>query len=80
MARGWLDWLFGTGPREILAPITEEVGQRMKQLREEENFQTLLVKWKSDLDITEFPENLEGLKSWRDLTVASVPENLVPRN
>ncbi len=63
-----------------LATITEEVGQRMKQLREEENFQTLLVKWKSDLDITEFPENLEGLKSWRDLTVASVPENLVPRN
>ncbi len=63
-----------------LKTITEEVGQRMKQMREEENFQALLAKWKADLAITEFPENLEGLKSWRELTAVPVPENLVPRN
>ncbi len=63
-----------------LKGITEEVGQRMKQLREEENFQTLLAQWKGDLVITEYPENLEGLKSWRELTTPPVPENLVPRN
>ncbi len=63
-----------------LTKITEEVGQRMKQMREEENFQTLLVKWKANLEISEYPENLEGLKSWQELTTVPVPENLVPRN
>ncbi len=63
-----------------LEDITEDVGVRMKQLREEESFQALLVKWKGDLSIVINHENLAGMKSWRDLTIAPVPENLVPRN
>ncbi len=63
-----------------LSKITESVGNRMKQIREEEAFQAQLTKWKSELNITTYPENLAGLKSWKDLTTAPVPENLVPRN
>ncbi len=56
------------------------VGGRMLQMREEEAFQTLLAKWKADLEIVTYPENLVGLKSWHDLVVGPPPENPVPRN
>jgi peptidyl-prolyl cis-trans isomerase C len=63
-----------------LMDISEQVGQRMKQIREEEVFQNLLAGWKEKLTIVTYPENLAGLKSWHDLTVGPTPENLVPRN
>ena len=63
-----------------LKELAEDVGKRMKQAREEENFQALLAKWKGDLVIETYPENLADLKSWSELTSPPVPENLVPRN
>jgi len=63
-----------------LMGITEQVGQRMKQIREEEAFQAALEKWKETISIVTYDENLEGLKSWRDLTIRPAPENVVPRN
>ncbi len=63
-----------------LKGLAEDIGRRMKQMREEETFQALLSKWKSDLVIETYPENLAGMKSWAELTTPPVPENLVPRN
>jgi len=63
-----------------LKGLTEDIGKRMKQIREEETFQALLLKWKQDLVIETFPENLSGMKSWVELTTPPTPENLVPRN
>jgi peptidyl-prolyl cis-trans isomerase C len=68
-------------PRQLeMAEVSQEVGARIKRIREDEAFQAQLVKWKKDLTIVTYPEDLAGLKSWHDLTVGPVPENLVPRN
>jgi len=68
-------------PHQVeMADITEEVGNRMRNIREEEAFQAALAKWKEGLTIVTYPENLVGMRSWVELTTAPVPENLVPRN
>jgi len=63
-----------------LNDISEDVGKRMKQIREEDAFQAILAQWKQNIEIVTYPEKLAGLKSWQELTTAPVPENLVPRN
>ena len=63
-----------------LKDIAEEVGQRMKLIREDEAFQNMLTKWRADLNIVTYPENLAGLKSWQELVAPPLPDNLVPRN
>ncbi len=62
-----------------LSEITEDVGKRMRQLREEEAFQTALKQWKQDIAIVTYPEKMAGLKSWRELTIPPTPDNLVSR-
>lgn len=58
-----------TAPHETeLASITEDVGKRMKQIREEEAFQAALKNWKQDIPIVTYPENMSDLKSWLELT------------
>ncbi|MBU2501625.1 peptidyl-prolyl cis-trans isomerase [bacterium] len=63
-----------------LREVTEEVGKRIKKIRQEEAFQALLVKWREEFPVTVHEENLADLPSWDELTRVETPENLVPRN
>jgi hypothetical protein len=51
----------------------------MRNIRKEEAFQTLLAKWKEDIPVTTFEENLAGLKSWKELTAVELSGTPVPR-
>ncbi len=67
-------------PHQVeLMEISEQVGERMKQRREEDAFQAALIAWKKTTPVVTYPENLAGLKSWQDLTVPAAAENPVPR-
>jgi len=63
-----------------LEVVREDVGARMRNIRKEEAFQTLLAKWKEDIPVTIFEENLAGLKSWKELTAVELSGTPVPRN
>lgn len=63
-----------------MAEVSEAVGQRMREIRKEEVFQTKMAKWKQDIPISINEENLAGVASWKELTAVEIPENIVPRN
>lgn len=63
-----------------LDEIREEVGARIRNIRREEAFQALLNKWKEDIPVTVFEENLAGLGSWKELTTVELVGTPVPRN
>lgn len=60
--------------------MAAQIGQRIKNKRKEESFQSLLAQWSTEFGVTRHEENLADLPSWDDLQVREVPENLVPRN
>ncbi len=63
-----------------LVEVTDEVGQRIKRIRQEESFQALLAKWREEFPVTVHEENLADLPSWDELTRVETPGTLVPRN
>ncbi len=67
--------------REVeMNEVREAVGQRMRELRKEEMFQSMLAKWKEDIAVETFDDRLAGVASWTELRTVTAPENLVPRN
>jgi hypothetical protein len=66
-------------PRELLE-VSEDVGKRIRQIRKEEAFQSMLAKWKENIPVTIYEENLDKVASWKELTAVPAPDNLVPRN
>jgi len=61
-----------------LSEVSEAIGARIRQSRQEDAFKALLDQWKEEFGVKIFPENLSGLKSWEELTAG--PANLVPIN
>ncbi len=64
----------------ILKDLSQEVGQRIKKIREEEAFQKLLDQWTEEFGVTIYEENLADLPSWEELTNPPLPGKAVPRN
>jgi parvulin-like peptidyl-prolyl isomerase len=67
------------GPVQLSA-VREVVGQRIRNIRQEEAFNELLDKWRAKVSVTIHEDKLESLASWEELTTEVVPENMVPRN
>lgn len=63
-----------------MTEVAEAVGTRIRENRKEEAFQAMMEKWKKDIPVTIFPENLAEVASWTELRAVELPENLVPRN
>ncbi|MBU8870232.1 MAG: peptidyl-prolyl cis-trans isomerase [Gemmatimonadales bacterium] len=68
------------GRQQELKEINEAVGQRIKGIRREEAFQTLLDEWSEELGVTRFEERLAEVASWEELTAVEMLGEAVPRN
>ncbi len=63
-------------PRQIeKIEVSEQLGKRITNIRQEEAFQALLDKWGGELGVKRYPENLAGLKDWETITARVIPEN-----
>ncbi len=60
--------------------VSEAVGQRMREIRKEEAFLSMMAKWKENIPVTIHEERLADVASWKELTAVELPGNLVPRN
>ena len=67
------------GPVEMVE-ASQAAGQRIKQLRKEEAFQALLDEWKAEFGVVRHDENLDQVKSWKELTHVEAPGPEVPRS
>ncbi len=63
-----------------LKDLRDDVGTRIKKIREEEAFQKLLDQWADEFGVTIHEENLAGLPSWQELVNPPLPGKPVPRN
>ena len=63
-----------------LHEVSEAIGGRIKNERQEAAFVSTLAQWESEIGVEIFTEKLADLKSWEELTKVVVPDNLVPRN
>ena len=61
-----------------LSEVSEAIGGRIRQKRQEAAFKVLLGQWTEEFGVKIISENLAGLKSWEEVTAA--PDNLVPIN
>ncbi len=60
--------------------LTQDIGSRIKKIREEDLFQKLLAQWTEEFGVTVHEENLAGLPSWDELKNPPLPDNIVPRS
>ncbi len=66
------------GPVEMTA-VSEQVGAKIKQERKEAAFQKLLDDWSQEVGVVRHDENLDQVKSWKELTHVEAPGPAVPR-
>ncbi|MFO7609532.1 MAG: peptidyl-prolyl cis-trans isomerase [Candidatus Krumholzibacteriia bacterium] len=62
-----------------LREVSEAVGQRIRNERKEQAFQDLLDQWAGEFGVERFDENLDQVKSWKELTDVEAPGPAVPR-
>jgi len=60
--------------------LYEQIGQSIKSRRKEDLFLSLLADWEIEFGVTRYDENLESLKSWRELTYEEAPGAPVERH
>jgi hypothetical protein len=73
-----LDSITPEAPRE-LREVSEDVGNRIRNIRKEAAFQALLAEWKEDIPVVTYEDRLDQVASWKELTAVPEPGNMVPR-
>ncbi|MBE0565288.1 MAG: peptidyl-prolyl cis-trans isomerase [Krumholzibacteria bacterium] len=74
-----VDVIVPGGPVTLLE-VSEAVGRRIKAERKEQAFQDLLAQWAGEFGVERFDDNLDQVKSWKELTHVEAPGPAVPRN
>lgn len=67
------------GRQQTLDETRENVGERIRNLRREEAFQTLLAQWAEEFGVTRYEDRLAEVASWKELTAVELPGELLPR-
>ena len=68
------------GRQQTLEEVREQVGERIRNQRREDAFQTLLTQWAGEFGVTRYEDRLAGLASWKELTAVELPGEILPRS